>query len=392
MKTVIVGIPVYKECLSDLEKISLAQVKKILKKHKIVFIAPRGLQSVYMEGYDVFRFSDSFFCNRETYSELLLDEKFYEKFREYKYLLIYQLDAFVFKDELMKFCTMGYDYIGAPVTGGDWRKFHVGNGGFSLRNIKKTIAMVRRKEEIKKKMFALMDYDYFAEDLFFSYCGYDKEIDFCVPSPRLASTFSAEMDYAHGLRDISKRGLPLGCHYWPKMNYDFWRKYIESYGYNLPDIYSINTLYTDKLRRIRYLLKRYIRDKKWTGENDYIRNFLKNNKEICIFGAGKIGRECIDFYTHIPGGHRITKIFDNKAVGKISGIEIVKPDRISLLTNKEVVVIATVKYEKEIIASLKEYEIEWKEKVFSISQMLYDDYEIKQRFMGESYVDHTQIN
>lgn len=392
MELVLIGIPVYKPELSLLEKIALEQLKNVLGNYKIIFIAPFFLKKIYEKSFQTICFNDKYFVNRESYSELLLSEFFYNQFTDYKYLLIYQLDAFVFKDELMKYCNMGYDYIGAPVVGSDWRFFHVGNGGLSLRNVQKSLAMVTRKEEIKKKMYTLMSYDYFAEDLFFSYCGYDKELDFHVPSPRLASTFSAEMDYAHGLRDIAERGLPFGCHYWSKMNYDFWKGHIESYGYTLPDISSENTLHADTLRRTRYLMKRYIRDKKWIRSNDFISIFLKDNKRICIFGAGILGRECVDFFLNIPGAHRIIKIFDNKAVGKIAGIEIVKPDRNSLFTNNEVVVIATVKYEKEIIASLREYGIEWKEKVFSISQMLYDDYGIKQRFMGESYVNHTQIN
>ena len=391
VRDVLIGIPVYKSELSELEKIALEQLKKILYNYKIVFIAPYSLKIIYEKSFQTICFSDKYFVNRESYSELLLSDFFYKQFTDYEYLLIYQLDAFVFKDELIKFCNMGYDYIGAPVVGNDWRFFHVGNGGLSLRNIPRSLAMVKRKEEIKKKMFALTEYDYFAEDLFFSYCGYDKDLDFRVPSPRLASTFSVEMDYAHGLRDISKRGLPFGCHYWPKMNYDFWKKHIESYGYKLPNTSSTNTLHSDTLRRTVYLLKRYIRYKKWLGDNDYIRNFLKRNKRICIFGAGKLGRESVYFFKHIPGKHRITKIFDNKAVGNISGIDIVRPEKITLLATDEAIVIATVKNEQEIIASLREYGIKSEEQIYSISQMIYDTYGVKQRFMGESYVNQSSI-
>jgi hypothetical protein len=57
-------------------------------------------------------------------------------------MLIYQLDAWVFKDDLMKWCNKGYDYIGAPwfEDFGSYEKgkklWRVGNGGFSLRKIK----------------------------------------------------------------------------------------------------------------------------------------------------------------------------------------------------------------------------------------------------------------
>ena len=104
-----------------------------------------------------------------------------------------------------------------------------------------------------------------------------------------------------------------------------------------------------------------------------------------------MGRESVCFFKHIPGKHRITKIFDNKAAGNISGIDIVRPEKITLLATDEAIVIATVKYEQEIIASLREYGSKNEEQVYSISQMIYDTYGVKQRFIGESYVNHSSI-
>jgi len=170
-----------------------------------------------------------------------------------------------------------------------------------------------------------------------------------------------------------------------------WKKHIEYYGYKLPDTSSVNTLHSDTLRRTIYLLKRYIRYKKWLRDNDYISNFFKCNKRICIFGAGKLGRESVYFFEHIPGAHRITKIFDNKAVGNISGIDIVRPEKKLLLATDEAIVVASVKYEQEIIAGLREYGIKSEGQIYSISQMIYDTYGLKQRFMGESYVNQASI-
>ena len=46
----------------------------------------------------------------------MLSAEFYERFLNSKYLLIYQLDAYVFKDELTAWCNRGFDYVGAPWT------------------------------------------------------------------------------------------------------------------------------------------------------------------------------------------------------------------------------------------------------------------------------------
>ena len=76
----------------------------------------------------------------EGYNELLLSENFYTTFSAFKYILIYQPDSYVFRDELMEWCKEGYDYIGAPWLEDNDEQIKlngVGNGGFSLRNIEK---------------------------------------------------------------------------------------------------------------------------------------------------------------------------------------------------------------------------------------------------------------
>ena len=139
----------------------------------------------------------------------------------------------------------------------------------------------------------------------------------------------------------------------------------------------MNTLHTDTFRRTIYLLKRYVRDKRWGRSNDYIHNFLKQNKRICIFGAGKLGRESVAFFKRVPGDHTINNIFDNKVDGEMFGIKIVKFDKNLFLASDEVVVIATVKFEREIIASLRKYGSINKEKIFYISRMIYKAYGIE---------------
>ena len=70
---------------------------------------------------------------------------FYNGFRKYKFMLVHQLDAYVFKDDLLYWTKQGYDYIGAPwFEGMDNAGTNasllpeIGNGGFSLRKIKIT--------------------------------------------------------------------------------------------------------------------------------------------------------------------------------------------------------------------------------------------------------------
>jgi hypothetical protein len=78
-------------------------------------VQPEGLENDYItkkySNISVESFPKRYFENIEGYNELLLSASFYERFLDTKYILIYQLDAFVFKDELQEWCDKGYDYI-----------------------------------------------------------------------------------------------------------------------------------------------------------------------------------------------------------------------------------------------------------------------------------------
>ena len=147
-KNVVVVIPRYRAELSLSESISLNRAKRVLGKYPIVYMSPESLALKEPAAY----FPDEDFSGRLAYSKLLLTPRFYEKFADYEYMLLYQLDAFVFYDKLAYFCSLGYDYIGAPMTRYSWRNIGnmvgnmVGNGGLSLRKISSCIRVTRSKE------------------------------------------------------------------------------------------------------------------------------------------------------------------------------------------------------------------------------------------------------
>lgn len=228
---VAVVIPVYKEELNDLEKISLAQARKILGKYPFVFVAPEGKIFSYFESGDiVVQFPPQFFQSTKTYSYLLMTPQFYEAFKAFDYILIYQLDAFVFYDALEKFCSLGYDYIGAP-----WPRMfiesrtkmvsRVGNGGFSLRNVQAHIKLLNEHSALAKSLMGML------EDNFFSHCGKRTDCAFHVAPINVAYKFSAEF---HPERVVKKNGghLPFGCHAWHYKNPNFYAKIFSQLGYH----------------------------------------------------------------------------------------------------------------------------------------------------------------
>lgn len=225
---VAVVIPAYKDELDESEKISLAQARKVLGNYQFIFVAPEGkIFSYFKSGDIIVHYNPFFFKSIVNYNQLMLSSFFYEAFLSFDYILIYQLDAFVFYDALEYFCSLGYDYIGAP-----WPLMYrklakekisaVGNGGFSLRNVKAHHNILLNFPNVLG----------FNEDTFFSYCGKREDCNFSVAPINVAYSFAAEFKPA---RVVKKNGgkLPFGCHDWHRRNAEFYTKIFLQLGYDL---------------------------------------------------------------------------------------------------------------------------------------------------------------
>ena len=236
MQKIAVVIPTYKDELNLLEKISLDRCRKVLSKYPLIFFAPEGKNFSYFEPTDnVVHFPPQFFQSVKTYNFLMLSPGFYETFADFEYILIYQLDAFVFYDALEYFCSLGYDYIGATFTSlSPWyrgiRKLitRVGNGGFCLRNVKACLNVLLNHPDWINQLLSLNH----NEDIFFSYCGKRDDCDFRVAPVNVAYKFSADF---YPTRVVKKNGgkLPFGCHAWYKQHADFYVEVFQQFDYDL---------------------------------------------------------------------------------------------------------------------------------------------------------------
>ncbi|QKJ31420.1 hypothetical protein HQ865_17160 [Mucilaginibacter mali] len=262
MKQVAVIIPFYKDSLSDYEKIALQQCRRILPTHDIIAVKPQSLNAnpaaQYVEFTDVLSFDDSYFNGLAGYNSLMMSAGFYGRFADYEYILIYQMDAFVFKDELAYWCDEGYDYIGAPwitktyhksppglallavqrffakLTGSKSTKYlfenKVGNGGFSLRQ-------VQRFHDLCISMKPTIDHylsqsgHLYNEDVFWSFEPARQHQKFKVPDRDTALRFAFEVPLKSALNAPAAQ-LPFGCHDWDRYA-DFWRPIFKRYGYDI---------------------------------------------------------------------------------------------------------------------------------------------------------------
>lgn len=230
-----VVIPIYKPRRADLEwyeLISLRRCFEVLGNHPIVFIAPEGRTFDYLplgKKYTVETFDETYFNGIDGYNRLMLSPRFYERFLDYDYILIYQLDAFVFSDRLEEFCRLGYDYIGAPWSLGSGKKYNlfltVGNGGFSLRRVEACI-------DVLKNYGGTINAPHLAEDFVFAYLGKIKPDEFKIALIGTASRFAVESLPARYCQK-NENVLPFGCHAWHKFGRDFYVRVFEELGYDL---------------------------------------------------------------------------------------------------------------------------------------------------------------
>jgi hypothetical protein len=116
-KECIIIFPVYKS-LKDIEISVFAQAIRMTPNYEHAFIAP--LSMVFDSSFDKFkdieiaRFDDSYFESIKGYNRLMLAKEFYKAFSDYRYMLIHQSDAYLFKPDLDYWLKTGFDYIGAP--------------------------------------------------------------------------------------------------------------------------------------------------------------------------------------------------------------------------------------------------------------------------------------
>ena len=238
-KSIIVAIPVYMAVLPKLEEYSLDYSVGVLRGRNLCFLASKDLDlSYYQERYPgiaIEYFEPVHFASISDYNRLLLGVELYQRFLSNEFLLILQPDAIVLRDELDAWTALPFDYVGAPwpkgyelfvnldnFSGNRGKRVNVrvGNGGFSLRRIRKALALF---EEFPDALNVFRQSGS-SEDLFFSVMG-SLSRDFIIPNEMTASRFSLELEPTH-YHAINDGQLPMGAHAWWKYEPEFWRTQI----------------------------------------------------------------------------------------------------------------------------------------------------------------------
>ncbi|WP_231590631.1 DUF5672 family protein [Hymenobacter terrenus] len=273
-------MPAYKEFanLTESEQISWWQSTKVYHQYDFVLACPMSLNT---SGYvseslarpvQIERFADSYFTSTSSYNKLMLSLDFFQRFAAYEFMLVCQLDVFVFYNALPEWCAKNYSYVGPPWFKGFipepdqaelWR---VGNGGFSLRKVADSLRVLHSfrfvfdwttlvRECFSKGFVAglvqlptyakrmllgnnthhrLNDYPS-QEDVFWSIICQDRFGWYTVPSATEALMFGFDHHPSIMLK-LNEGRLPMGFHAWDRHRNDFWAQEFAKFGYSPADI------------------------------------------------------------------------------------------------------------------------------------------------------------
>lgn len=270
MKAACIVIPCYRMPLTGFEIASLTRCIAMLGKYPIFVIKPESLRLIPPLNDPAIRtesFPDECFNNIAGYNRLMLSDALYARFRDYEYMLVHQLDAFVFSDQLLDWCSRGYDYVGAPwlpkapPTGlhkiytslrratfrlidkknHDRTGIHpaqynycVGNGGFSLRRVSKMRDTLKSLPQRVQRYRELTHYTC-GEDIFF--CVEANRYRTNVRTPELLESLKFAWESNPALAaSLCNGDLPFGCHGWDKLHRAEWRPIFANLGFSIDSL------------------------------------------------------------------------------------------------------------------------------------------------------------
>jgi hypothetical protein len=243
------------------EEISLRHLANYLGRYDRYFVAPEGSR-VARAGFAVETFPSRYFGSTRAHARLMFSQRFYARFRRYKYILMHHLDSLVLSDQLARWCESDLDLIGPPwlrCEDSPWvDRERVGNGGFTLMKVESHLNVLRstrsavdpgeywrticattppsrrwlklpRKYLKQLSLFNNVRWDTWRWRANGDYFWADEAVkywpDFRVASLEQGLEFAFEVA-PRMCFELNKRRLPFGCHAWARYDRAFWEPYL----------------------------------------------------------------------------------------------------------------------------------------------------------------------
>lgn len=264
---VTVVIPIYKTELSAIERWAVARNLSVLAPNReIAIVCPQDLDITPLDSLmglnsnrcRIERFAPAFFDGRLGYNQLMLSQDFYSRFHNSQFIVVCQTDVVLFHDNLDYWCSLNYDYIGAPwlPAPGDmegWNlarraiyklrrgwarlrggfhpvllKWKVGNGGFSLRRVEAMLRVLDQHPDKMAEIAKIANHTACFEDVVWSVRVNELwPATLNIPDYATAARFAFEGHPEMAMRCTSGE-LPMGAHaFYRHRNRKFWSQFLD---------------------------------------------------------------------------------------------------------------------------------------------------------------------
>lgn len=247
------------------EKLSLLCLNNVLSDWDKFLVKPESLD-LEINGFIPLSLPDEYFESKKTYGLLLASSIFYRSFSAYQWVLIYQPDCLVFRDELAHWCDMPYDYLSSACFAAQnpWARFDfAGFGGVSLRRVS---AFLETLDLVESDPNRLMEHRseilvYGQEDVWWNWVASKVNQSFRVLDVASSLDFSWNGDPAPYAERA--HGIPFACHgflhpktllyYWPYLPLTLEQRFL----YAVPSLIVISVTWIKLF--LRRLLKRLLK-------------------------------------------------------------------------------------------------------------------------------------
>ena len=262
--------------MSEMERVSFTNTIKVLAKWDVILILPKDVNPIRFEkirkteklNFRIGQLPAGMMGSIEKYNQMCLNPGFYKMFRNYEFILMAHMDAWIFKDDLEYWLDSGFDYIGAPLflnkrkrnilqkvrnkkINNLWGTMipEVGNGGLCLRRVSTHLEILNQKTSefdyrlffvylfflirnsrwkyliifVKHLIEAVKNPDFYRsehliyEDVFISGVLNLLNRPFKVAPAGISVGFSVETHQKQILTMESRFTLPFGVHGWDKV-------------------------------------------------------------------------------------------------------------------------------------------------------------------------------
>lgn len=323
----------------------------------------------------------TYFGSPAAVNKMGTDPAFYRMYKEFDYILICHLDAWVYHDRLAYWMDQGYDFIGAPLFLPDNENVHFlqrmapfgSNGGLSLRRVDNCIRVLetfrpglspwrlaqaiwflarnrrwgfvailfRLLRELSRDWRGACEKYNIYEDVFFTIIAPLCGNRISIPSSHIAMKFACEVNYPLFQKEVLGLEPPLGIHGYDKYVDGDYLNYVRGFFARKQIYYDVEKRTAPPLVSVLMIVKDLVTSGRMETFNQSLMSVVSQHYrriEIVLLDGGSSDgtfETLQDSYGHLPAIAFHRKADRSVWEGMANGIDFAKGDLIAFMNSDD---------------------------------------------------------